>query len=506
MKRRAFLHSAALSAAALSLPGRPVFASMTTVPRQRLRSVEAVTGDGRTVLLRDDALADLRARLRGRLLLAADTGYEDARLILNPSFNRRPALIVQPTGVADIRTAINFAQEHGGLLLAVKCGGHSFSGQSTCDRGMMLDLSLFRDVRVDPVARTAWVTGGSLLGAVDHEAMAHGLVTPLGTVSHTGVGGLVTGGGFGRIARKYGLSIDNLNSVHIVTADGEFRRANEAENADLFWGVRGGGGNFGVVTSFEFRLHPMNRQVVGGELVYPLARARDVLRMFGEYGPEAPDELDFSVVMVQPPQGEAGVIMVPVCYCGEPGGLDRALAPLRALGTPLTDNIRPMDYTALQRSGDVSDPRAQGIYLKAGFIPRLDGDLVAAIVDGFPAHPSRMTSIFFQMGGGAIARVPSTATAFSQRDIFANMLAVSAWPIDQDGSAHMQAIREYWGSLERFTHGFYVNDLEPDHTAAAIQANYRANHDRLVAVKNTYDATNLFRMNANVKPTAAAAR
>jgi FAD/FMN-containing dehydrogenase len=498
MRRRAFLHSAAVTAAALSLPA-PVFASVPS--RRQLRSVEAVTGDGRTVTLTDAALADLRSRLRGRLLLANDEGYDSARMILNPTFDRRPALIVQPTGVADVRAAVNFAQEHGGLLLAVKCGGHSFSGQSTCDRGMQIDLSLFRDVRVDPIARTAWVTGGSLLGAVDHEAMAYDLVTPMGTVSHTGVGGLVTGGGFGRVARRFGLSIDNLESVHVVTADGAFRRASAAENADLFWGVRGGGGNFGIVTSFEFRLHPMRRQVIAGDLVFPMAKARDALRLMGEYGPEAPDELAFGFVMAQPPGSEPGAVVMQVVYSGEPNGLDRAMAPLRALGKPLADTVGPMDYPALQRSGDVSDPRAQGVYLKSGFISQLAGDLAAAIVDGFPADPSRMTAIFFQLGGGAIARVPPDATAFSQRDVFANMLATSAWPFGQDGSAHMQAIREYWSSLERFTHGFYVNDLELDHSTAAIQANYRANHDRLVAVKNQYDPTNLFRMNANVKPT-----
>jgi hypothetical protein len=506
MKRRAFLQSAAATAAVLTLPDRPVFASLTSASSRHLRSVDAVTGDGKAVTLSDAALADLRAQLRGRLLLAADHGYDDARRILNPSFDRRPALIVQPTGVADLRTAVNFAQEHGGLLLAVKCGGHSFSGQSTCDRGMMIDLSLFRDVRVDPAARTAWVTGGSLLGAVDHEAMAHGLVTPLGTVSHTGVGGLVTGGGFGRLARKYGLAIDNLTGVHVVTADGRLRRANAEENADLFWGVRGGGGNFGIVTSFEFRLHPMRRTVVAGQMIFPLAKAREALTMFGEYGPEAPDELAFGVGLSQPPGGEAGATVVDLCYCGEDGALDAALAPLRALGTPLADTVAPMDYTVVQRSGDVEDPRALGMYLKGGFIPRLGADLVSAIVDGFPAHPSRMTAIFFQQSGGAIARVAPDATAFSQRDVFANMLTMSGWRFGEEPSAHMQAIRDYWSTLERFTHGFYVNDLEPDHTTAAIQANYRANHDRLVAVKNTYDPTNLFRMNANVQPTVAAAR
>jgi FAD/FMN-containing dehydrogenase len=234
-------------------------------------------------------------------------------MILNPSFDKRPALIVQPTGTADIRTAVNFARENKGLLLAVKCGGHSASGQSTCDRGMQIDLSRFRDVRVDPIARRAWVTGGTLLGAVDHETMAYGLVAPLGTVSHTGVGGLVTGGGFGRVARRFGLSVDNLLSVNVVTADGEFRRASATENPDLFWGVRGGGGNFGIVTSFEFRLHPMQRRVVAGNLVFPIAKAREALTVFAEYGREAPDFLDVGCTVAIPPGGRDGVTIIPVC-------------------------------------------------------------------------------------------------------------------------------------------------------------------------------------------------
>ncbi|MBR9990473.1 MAG: FAD-binding oxidoreductase [Gemmatimonadetes bacterium] len=500
MKRRAFLQSAAASAAVLSLSPHPAFASVLPSSRRRLFDVEAVTGNGRTVTLSEGALSALRDQLRGRLLLANDDGYGEARNILNPSFDRRPALIVQPTGVADIQTAVNFAQDHGGLLLAVKCGGHSFSGQSTCDRGMMIDLSLFRDVRVDPVARTAWVTGGSLLGAVDHESMAHELVTPLGTVSHTGVGGLVTGGGFGRLARKYGLAIDNLKSVQVVTADGQLRRASADENPDLFWGVRGGGGNFGIVTSFEFQLHPMRRQVIAGEIVFPMSKARDALLLYGEYGPVMPDELSLGFALVQPPGDAPGMVVLDVCFCGEPNDVDQLVAPVRALGTPISDTVRSMDYTVLQRSGDWTDPRAQGLYLKGGFIPSLGGDLAAAIVDGFPAHPSRLTSIFFQVGGGAISRVPSDATAFSQRDIFANMITVSGWPVAHDASTHMQATREYFGSLERFTHGFYVNDLEPDHTAEAIQRNYRQNHARLVAVKDRYDPTNLFRLNANIRP------
>jgi FAD/FMN-containing dehydrogenase len=405
------------------------------------------------------------------------------------------------TGVADIRRAVDFARDNGGLLLAVKCGGHSASGQSTCDRGMMIDLSRFRDVRVDPVARRARVTGGSLLGSVDHETMAFGLVTPLGTVSHTGVGGLVTGGGFGRVARRFGLSVDNLLAVDVVTADGQLRHASADENADLFWGVRGGGGNFGIVTSFEFRLHPMQRQVFGGQILFPIARARDVLSLYAEYGPIAPDELELDCVIIQPPGGQPGVTGFGVCWSGNASDAERALAPIRRLGTPIMDGLQPIDYVALQRSGDITDPRALGQYVKSGFVTTIPSDLISAVVDRFQGHPQRATIIAFAQGGGAIGRIPSAATAYAQRDAMANMLCFVNWPQGTDPAEHIAWIRQYWTGLERFTHGFYVNDLEADMTAAAIRDNYRQNHDRLVAVKNTYDPKNLFRLNANVQPT-----
>lgn len=503
MQRRTFIQSAVAAATAVSIPRRQVFASAVHVAPRRLQDVEAVTGDGERVTLTAATIADLKARLRGRVLLAGDEGYERARQILNPSFDKRPALIVQPTGAADVRSAVDFARENKGLLLAVKCGGHSASGQSTCDRGMMIDLSLFRDVRVDPLARRAWVTGGTLLGQVDHESMAYGLVTPMGTVSHTGVGGLVTGGGFGRVARRFGLSVDNLMSVNMVTADGQFRRASATENPELFWGVRGGGGNFGIVTSFEFRLHPMQRQVIAGQIIYPIARAREALKVLAEYGPVAPDELELQLVMAIPPGGAPGVVMFPVCYSGAASGAERALAPLRKLGTAIADTVGPMDYVAVQRSGDVTDPRAEGAYLKSGFISRIPPELIAAIVERFEGDAKRSTAVFFAPCGGAIARVPSSATAFAQRDAQWNMLNAVGWKHGDDPAAHVQWIKQYWAGLERFTQGFYVNDLEVEHSTAAIRSNYRQNHDRLVAVKNTYDPKNLFRMNANVKPTKA---
>ncbi|MFW6193210.1 MAG: FAD-binding oxidoreductase, partial [Gemmatimonadota bacterium] len=462
-------------------------------------------GDGREVVLPGDDIADLDARLHGRVLLRDDSGYDDARRILNPTANRHPALIAQVTGAADVGLAVDFAREHDGLLLAVKCGGHSASGKSTCDRGMMIDLSPFRSVHVAPEARRARVTGGSLLAHVDHETMAHGLVTPMGTVSHTGVGGLVTGGGFGRLARRYGLSIDNLVSVDVVSADGRLRHADEDENPDLFWGVRGGSGNFGVVTSFEFRLHPMQREVVGGTLVFPLSDAREVLNVYAEYGPEAPDELQIDSFVGIRRGGEEGAAGFSVCWSGPASEAERALAPLRQVGTPVADEVQSMDYVALQRSGDFDDPRAQASYLKSGFIAELPSELISAIVDRLEGDPRRTTQLFFQQSGGAISRVPGTATAFSQRNAIANMLSSVdweyGWEYGDDPAAHVRWLREYWSELEPYTQGFYVNDAAADATAADYRRTYRENHERLVQVKNRYDPDNLFRLNANVEPT-----
>jgi FAD/FMN-containing dehydrogenase len=493
MKRRTFVRSTLSAAVAVSLPG-------FRISWQDPPDVAAVTGDGKAVTLTGKQVARLADRLRGRLLLAADDGYDEARRILNPSFDKRPALIVQPTGTADVRAAVEFAHEHR-LLVAVKCGGHSLSGQSTCDRGLLIDLSTFRGVRVDPSARRAWVAGGTLLGQVDHEAMAHGLVTPLGTVSHTGVGGLTLGGGFGRVARRFGLAIDNLAAVEIVTADGRIRRASPDEHDDLYWGVRGGGGNFGVVTSFEFQLHPMQREVLGGDIAFPFARARDVLEVFAEYGAQAPDDLAMDPFVVLPPGGADGVAGFGICYSGPAAGADRALAPIRALGTALNDGVKPIDYVALQRSGDMSDPRAVSLYVKGGFVSDVPAGLIGTILDGFEGHPARTTQVFFQQCGGAIGRVAPEATAFPHRSARGNMLALVGWKFGDDPAEHVRWIRQYYERLDPFTRGFYVNDADPNASDAALNANYLGNYPRMAAVKTAYDPTNLFRLNPNVKPT-----
>lgn len=496
MQRREFVSYAILAAAALpTLRFVPVLARSGPVA-----DVPAVTADGRAMTLRSAEVRELAEALQGQLLLRGDAGYDEARLLLNPSFDKHPALIVQPTDVSDIQKAVSFARQHN-LLLAVKCGGHSFSGQSTCERGMQIDLKDFRGATADPVARRVSVKGGSLLGLVDRESMAQGLVTPLGTVSHTGVGGLTLGGGFGRVARRHGMAIDNLNAMDVVTADGQLRHASLSENPDLFWGLRGGSGNFGVVTNFQFKLHPMQRQVVAGKLIFPVEKARDLLTVYADYAPSAPDELYFDPLIVLPPGGAKGAAQLDVCYSGPAGKAEQALAPLRKIGTPISDTIKAVDYVELQRSGDWADARMMGTYLKGGFIADMPGALITALVDGLKGDPRRTTAVFFQHCGGACGRVAENATAFAHRYAIANMMTMSGWRHGVDEPAdHIEATRRYWSTLEKFTRGFYVNDMPREATASDINANYRGNYTKLVAVKTKYDPSNLFRLNANVQP------
>ena len=495
MKRRQFIQSSAAMAAAVSLPTSSAIAAAVATLREVNTDINAVTGTGNPILLEQSALKELRDSLRGHLLLSGNDGYDAARRVLNPTIDKHPAL----SGAADIMNAVKFARERD-MLVAVKCGGHSFSGKSTCDGGMQIDLSSFRSARVDADSRTAYIAGGSLLGELDHEAMAQGLVTTAGTVSHTGVGGLTLGGGFGRLARRYGLALDNVTGVDIVTADGRLLHADADNHPDLFWGVRGGGGNFGVVTSFEFKLHPMERTVIGGDVVFPLKDLPNVLKVYADYAPQAPDDLYLDCAMASELGTQEGVCLLHACYSGPKEHADKVLAPIYKAGTPIVDGIKPVDYVAIQRSWDNTDPRSTGSYLKSGFIDEIPDNLVSLISQNFKTFNERGTTMFFQHSGGAIGRVPADATAFAHRKSVANMFAVVEWPLTESRDSHVKYVKEYWKDFEPFTDGWYTNEVD-DHSAKTVNSNYQGNYERLLKVKNKYDPTNLFRLNANVKPT-----
>jgi len=498
MHRRTFLKSSLAAGISLSLASRNAAAALLAPTDKVVSDIAARTGSGEEVTLGKAAVQELADSLRGNVVLPGHAVYDEARRVLNPMIDRYPAIIVQPKGAADVQSAVTFARESN-LLLAVKCGGHSPSGKSTCDGGMQLDLSLLRSVRVDPQRRVAQVTGGSWLGDIDHESMAMGLVTTAGTVSHTGVGGLTLGGGFGRLARRFGLAVDNVNAVDIVTADGRLLRASASDNPDLFWAVRGGGGNFGVVTNFEFGLHPMSRTVVAGNLLYPLAEARQVLNVYAEYAATAPDEMYVDSGLLSRPGGFSAVV-IQVCYSGDLKDADRLLAPLRKAGTVIADDVAAQDYVAVQKSGDISDPRARGSYIKSGFAPELSPTMVDILVDGFEPHPERGAFVGFQHAGGAIGRVADDATAFSHRHVQFDSLFLVDWPVDADPAEHVRYIKEYFAAYEPYTDGFYTNDVTVDDTQQDVDRNYRGNYDRLLAIKRRYDPTNLFRLNANIVP------
>ena len=500
MNRRHFLGSSLSAAVAAALPGtvhaNALLQSLTTVSS----SIVGRSGGGDEVTLEKSALNELKDALRGQLLLAGNDGYDTARRVLNPSIDKHPALIVRPSGAADVASAVTFANERD-LLVAVKCGGHSFSGKSTCDGGMQIDLSMMRGARVDRNNRRAFVAGGSLLADLDHESMAQGLVTTAGTVSHTGVGGLSLGGGFGRLARKYGLTLDNIKSVDIVTADGVLRHASADENPDLFWGIRGGGGNFGVVTAFEFGLHEMDRTVIGGDVVFSPDQAKEVMRNYADYSQEAPDELAMDLIIAAPPGGEPGAVVIHAVYSGDHGNADEVLAPIAKFGEPVANTVGPIDYVKLQKVFDNSDPRHGGDYIKSGFVTEISDAQINTIVDGFEAEPNRSTTFFYGQSGGAINRVAEDATAFPNRDAINAPFVVVAWNQGADPEPHIQYIRSYWSTIEKYTDGFYTNTGDYE-TQENLNKNYRGNYKRLVGLKDRYDPGNLFRLNANVQPSS----
>ena len=450
--RRGFVTSAA--GAAVMLPFARAWSTATSTSRTAARGpdLQARDLDGGEVLLARADLDDLAAGLRGALLFADSAQYDSARHIWNGAFDWRPALIARCTGQADVRRAF-----------------------------------------VEP---------GTLLGQLDHETTAFGLVTTAGTVSHTGAAGLTLGGGFGRIGRRLGLACDNLVGADLVTADGRRVRASESENPELLWGLRGGGGNFGVVTAFEYRLHPMNPMIWGGVIAWPVARAREVLRTVAELSLTAPDELNLDPLLVTPP-GAPPMVVVEICASGDHATAERRVAPLRALGQPSMDRLGPMPYVALQSANDAANPHGIRHYSKAGFLPKLTEGLLEDVVQVFESAPPGMLTLVFQQSGGAINRVAADATAFPNRDNAYWLMVMSNWLDPAADEAHKAAARAGWKRLEPHTRGFYVNSAT-ERDDAAVRSNYGANHARLVALKDRYDPGNLFRLNVNIKPSAAA--
>jgi FAD/FMN-containing dehydrogenase len=470
-------------------------------------SVTVQTIDAGSKAIAGETLDALRAKLRGSLCVPGDEGYDPARTLWNAMVDRRPGLVVRCLGASDVVNALKLAREQK-LLVAVRGGGHNIAGKAVCDGGLLIDLSLMKSVRVDPASRTARVEPGATLADFDKEAQAFALATPLGINSTTGVAGLTLGGGFGWTTRKLGLTVDNLLSADVVTADGKLVRASQDENEDLFWALRGGGGNFGVVTSFEFKLHPLGPEVLSGLIVHPLDQARELLPAYRRIAKEAPDELTVWVVMRKAPplpflptewHGKE-VLVFAVCYSGDMKAGEKAVQPLRALGKPIADVVSPHPFTGWQAAFDpLLTPGARN-YWKSHDFTDLSDAAIGVVLDAVSNLPTPECEVFLAHIGGAMARVPADATPFPNRDAHFIMNVHTRWRDKAQDQACVAWARRLFEATAPFASGSVYVNFMPDDEGDRVQKAYGPNYRRLGQIKRRYDPDNLFRMNQNIRP------
>jgi FAD/FMN-containing dehydrogenase len=447
------------------------------------------------------AVQTLSAHWNGQLLQPGDAGYDAARSIWNGMIDKRPALIARCAGVSDGRRAVAFAREHE-LSISIKGGGHNVAGHAVSEGGLMLDLSLMRAVRVDPQRRTARAEGGATWGDFDRETQAFGLATTGGAVSTTGVAGLTLGGGIGWLVGKHGMCIDNLLSVDLVTADGELVTASVDEHADLFWAVRGGGGNFGVATSFEFRLYPLG-QVLAGMVAHPIDQARDVLNFYREFTQTTPDELTTYSALFSDPESGTRLAAIALCYSGDLREGERVIQPVRDFGSPVADLLGTMDYTVWQQAFNPVVPAGRRYYWKANLHDQIADPVIDAIVDQASRPPCAPMFVMFEQYHGAFNRVPSSGTAYPHRDAHYHQVIVGSWDDPADDETGITWTRRLYAatephSLRRTFLNF--NSIEQAELTERVRSGYGDNLDRLSEIKRRYDPTNLFHENNNIPP------
>lgn len=467
--------------------------------------LRVTTNTGAETVLGDAVVQELSASLRGQPLRAGDDGYDEARKIWNGMIDKRPALIARCAGVADVINCVDFARANN-LLVAARGGGHNIAGNAVCDGGIMIDLSGMKSVRIDPVRHRTRAEPGLVWSEFDRETQAFGLAITGGQVSTTGIAGVTLGGGWGWLARKYGLASDNLLSVDIVTADGQFLTASATENEDLFWGVRGGGGNFGVITSFEYQLQRVG-PVLAGVVIHPFEKAKEVLKFYREFSSVAPDELASDAVLITMPDGNP-VAAIAVCYNGPIAEGERVLKPLREFGPPVADQIGSIPYIAAQKMIDAFYPPGIQNYWKSSFLNEIGDAAIDTMVAYCANLPSPMChGLIEHQLGGAVSRIDRAATAFNHRDVQYSFMSLGVCTDPAEAEKCVRWAREFWEAMQPFsTGGVYVNYLgrEADEGEERIKAAYGPEkYQRLVALKNKYDPTNLFRLNQNIKPTIA---
>ncbi|MFO1141108.1 MAG: FAD-binding oxidoreductase [Amaricoccus sp.] len=446
------------------------------------------------------ALETFAAGLAGRAIGPGDADYDAARRVWNAAIDRRPGLVVRCRGTADVVAAVTFARSHD-THVTVRGGGHNVAGRALCDDGLVIDLSDMRAVLVDPAARTARVQGGAMLGDVDRETHAYGLAVPAGVVSKTGIAGLTLGGGVGWLVRKYGLTCDNVLSMQVVTADGSVVTASAEDHPDLFWALKGGGGNFGVVTSFEFRLHPV-ATVLGGMLVWPRDRAGDLLRFWRDFMARAPEELTCYCALATSPDGMPVCIAL-ACWCGDPTEGEHVLGPLRAFGPPAADLIQPMPFPAMQSLIDGVFPDGAHCYWRASFVRGLTDDVIDTVVDHAARMESPLSAALIEYYGGAAGRVDPESSSFAQRDADYNVAMTAQWMDPAESSKHIAWTRDFYAAIEPHAHGSHFLNFNSETPDEVVRASFGDHYARLAEVKQRYDPGNLFSRDLNLRAAAA---
>jgi hypothetical protein len=453
------------------------------------------------VTVNNQGIEQFRSAFRGAIVRSEDPDYEATRRIWNASVTTRPDMIAQCTGLADVIAAVKVARANG-LLVAIRGGGHNVGGRALCEGGLVIDLSRMKGIHVDAAARRVRVQPGVTLGELDRETHVYGLAVPAGVVSKTGIAGLTLGGGVGWLCRKYGMTVDNVISFELVTAEGNVLHVSEDEHADLFWALRGGGGNFGVVTSFEYGLHPVGT-VLGGLILHPRERASDLLKFYRSFTTGAPDELAAYAALLYTPDGMPAAAIA-TCYCGDAAEGERVMKPLRAFGTPLLDAIQPIPFPQMQQLLDAAVPDGNQNYWKSTFLRELSDAAIDEIVTHANQATSPLTAVLVEQYGGAMSRVADDATAFAHRKAGYDLAILGQWVEAGESERHIGWVRGFAEAMTPYRSGAYLLNFLGEEGDDTIRAAFGGNYDRLVEIKRKYDPDNFFRRNQNIQPTKAA--